>query len=86
MSSISVSRIWVLKPVRLPAESALLSGGAVVNLRENVLEQRLRYSVAATDDKHRQSVLEKALRSVRPLVIFSRPGIDHILSLSNTST
>ena len=37
---------------------------AVVNLRENVLEYRIKYSVVATDDKHRQAVLDKAVRSV----------------------
>jgi hypothetical protein len=39
-------------------------GDAVVNLREHVLEYRIKYSVAATDDKARQALLEKASRSV----------------------
>ena len=39
-------------------------GGAVVNLRENVIEYRIKYSVSAMDDKSRQGLLEKALRSV----------------------
>lgn len=41
-----------------------MAGDAVVNLREHVLEYRIKYSVAATDDKARQALLEKASRSV----------------------
>ncbi len=37
---------------------------AVVNLRENVLEYRIQYSVVATDEKKRQAVLQRAVRSV----------------------
>lgn len=37
-----------------------------MNLREHVLEYRIRYSVAAMDDKARQALLEKASRSVCP--------------------
>lgn len=46
--------------------SEYVAGGAVVNLRENVIENRIRYSVSAMDDKTRQNLLGKALRSVRP--------------------
>jgi hypothetical protein len=37
---------------------------AVVNLRENVIELRVEYSVSALDDKGRQAILERALRAV----------------------
>lgn len=40
------------------------SGAAVVNLREHVIDYRIRYSVASLDDKERQGLLDKALRSV----------------------
>ena len=38
---------------------------AVVNMREIVLDHRIRYSVLAMDDKNRQALLERAIRSVR---------------------
>jgi hypothetical protein len=38
---------------------------AVVNMREIVLDHRIRYSVVAMDDKNRQALLERAIRSVR---------------------
>lgn len=37
---------------------------AVVNLRENVIEYRIKYSVVSRDDKHGQLYLDKAIRSV----------------------
>lgn len=37
---------------------------AVVNLRENVIDHRIRYSVVAMDDKNRQAVLNRAVRFV----------------------
>ena len=40
------------------------AGDAVVNLRENVIRIRLEYSVASMDDKNREAVLDRALRSV----------------------
>jgi hypothetical protein len=49
----------------LTADEADVSGAAVVNLREHVIDYRIRYSVASLDDKERQGLLEKALRSVR---------------------
>ena len=51
--------------IRRRNEVALMSpGDAVVNLRENVIEHRIKYSVAALDDKSRQALLVRALRSV----------------------
>ncbi|CAD6587111.1 MAG: hypothetical protein TREMPRED_004663, partial [Tremellales sp. Tagirdzhanova-0007] len=47
---------------------------AVVNLRENVIENRIRYSISAMDDKTRQSLLAKALRSLEQyfdLIVFA---------------
>lgn len=38
---------------------------AVVNLRENVIEHRVKYSVRTRDDKNGQVHLDKAVRSVR---------------------
>lgn len=49
-------------------------GDAVVNLRENVIENRIRYSVSATEDKGRQALVEKALRSLEQyfdLIVFA---------------
>jgi hypothetical protein len=40
------------------------TGDAVINLRENVMELRIKYSVSAMDDKGRQALLERALRAV----------------------
>lgn len=37
---------------------------AVVNLRENVIENRIKYSVASRDDKQSQGYLDRAVRSV----------------------
>ena len=37
---------------------------AVVNLRENVIENRIKYSVVAMDEKTRQTVLQRAVRAV----------------------
>lgn len=42
---------------------------AVVNLRENVLEYRIKYSVVASDEKTRQAVLQRAVRSVSAMCI-----------------
>ncbi|OCF37043.1 hypothetical protein I316_00947 [Kwoniella heveanensis BCC8398] len=47
---------------------------AVINLRENVIEHRIKYSVSAMDDKNRQVYLEKALRSLEQyfdLIVFA---------------
>lgn len=46
----------------------------MVNLRENVLDHRIKYSVSAMDDKNRQLVLTKALRSLEQyfdLIVFA---------------
>lgn len=40
---------------------------AVVNLRENVIEYRIKYSTVSRDDKHGQLYLDKAVRSVSSL-------------------
>lgn len=40
------------------------TGDSVVNLREAVVEHRIKYSVAAMDDHDRQVWLDRALRSV----------------------
>lgn len=37
---------------------------AVVNLRENVIEYRIKYSVSTRDDKNGPAYLDKAVRSV----------------------
>ncbi|KAK4685163.1 hypothetical protein P7C73_g4998, partial [Tremellales sp. Uapishka_1] len=47
---------------------------AVVNLRENVIEHRIKYSMAAMDDKARQTSLDRAIRSLEQyfdLIVFS---------------
>ena len=47
---------------------------AVVNLRESVIENRIRYSTSTMDDKNRQSLLERALRSLEQyfdLIVFA---------------
>nr|XP_018260510.1 uncharacterized protein I303_07432 [Kwoniella dejecticola CBS 10117]OBR82668.1 hypothetical protein I303_07432 [Kwoniella dejecticola CBS 10117] len=47
---------------------------AVINLRENVIEHRIKYSVSSMDDKNRQVYLEKALRSLEQyfdLIVFA---------------
>lgn len=47
---------------------------AVVNLRENVIAHRIKYSVTAMDDKNRQNLLDKALRSLEQyfdLIVFA---------------
>jgi hypothetical protein len=47
---------------------------AVVNLRENVIEHRIKYSVSAMNDKSRQQYLDKALRSLEQyfdLIVFA---------------
>lgn len=44
------------------------TGDAVVNLRENVIEYRIKYSASSLDDKNRQALLIKALRSVSQLM------------------
>ncbi|KAK1923782.1 inositol hexakisphosphate-domain-containing protein [Papiliotrema laurentii] len=47
---------------------------AVVNLRENVLEYRIKYSVVASDEKTRQAVLQRAVRSLEQyfdLIVFA---------------
>jgi hypothetical protein len=43
---------------------ANMTGDSVVNLREAVVEHRIKYSVAAMDDHDRQVWLDRALRSV----------------------
>lgn len=46
----------------------------MVNLRENVLSLRIMYSVSAMDDKNRQAVLTRALRSLEQyfdLIVFA---------------
>ena len=46
----------------------------MVNLRELVIEQRIKYSVSAMDDKNRQNFLDKALRSLEQyfdLIVFA---------------
>jgi hypothetical protein len=42
---------------------------AVVNLREIVLDHRIKYSVVTMDDKNRQALLERAIRSVRGIIV-----------------
>jgi hypothetical protein len=59
---------------------------AVVNLRENVVEHRIKYSVSTMDDKARQIWLEKALRSVGRRVAHCGPHAHVDRSSSNTST
>jgi hypothetical protein len=59
---------------------------AVVNLRENVIEHRIKYSVSTMDDKARQVWLEKALRSVSRQVVDCGPRSDIYRSSNNTST
>ncbi|ORX37949.1 inositol hexakisphosphate-domain-containing protein [Kockovaella imperatae] len=47
---------------------------AVVNLRESVIEHRIKYSVSTMEDRNRQAILEKALRSLEQyfdLIVFS---------------
>ncbi|WWC93062.1 uncharacterized protein L201_008027 [Kwoniella dendrophila CBS 6074] len=47
---------------------------AVINLRENVIEHRIKYSVASMDNKSRQVYLDKALRSLEQyfdLIVFA---------------
>ena len=47
---------------------------AVVNLRERVIEHRIKYSASSMDDKNRQSQLESALRSLEQyfdLIVFA---------------
>nr|XP_031859044.1 uncharacterized protein CI109_005550 [Kwoniella shandongensis]KAA5526116.1 hypothetical protein CI109_005550 [Kwoniella shandongensis] len=47
---------------------------AVINLRENVIEHRIKYSVSAMDDRNRQVWLDKALRSLEQyfdLIVFA---------------
>jgi hypothetical protein len=57
---------------------------AVVNLREIVLDHRIRYSVVAMDDKNRQALLERAIRSVGRATRDTRSRL--ISSLNNTLT
>ncbi|RXK36343.1 hypothetical protein M231_06380 [Tremella mesenterica] len=45
-------------------DAVIDSCDAVVNLRESVIENRIKYSVATLDDKTRQATLEKASRSL----------------------
>nr|KIR85732.1 hypothetical protein I308_03840 [Cryptococcus tetragattii IND107] len=55
-------------------DAVIDSCDAVINLRENVMEERIKYSVAAMEDKKRQSHLEKALRSLEQyfdLIVFA---------------
>ena len=61
-------------------------GDAVVNLREHVLEYRIKYSVAATDDKARQALLEKASRSVCLSAICARDWVMRADNVSSSST
>jgi hypothetical protein len=47
---------------------------SVVNLRENVIEYRIKYSVAMRDDKDGQQFLDKAVRSLEQyfdLIVFA---------------
>ncbi|WRT69446.1 uncharacterized protein IL334_006432 [Kwoniella shivajii] len=47
---------------------------AVINLRENVIEHRIKYSVSSMDDKNRQVYLDKALRALEQyfdLIVFA---------------
>ncbi|RSH87875.1 uncharacterized protein EHS24_000393 [Apiotrichum porosum] len=47
---------------------------AVVNLRENVIENRIKYSVASRDDKQSQGYLDRAVRSLEQyfdLIVFA---------------
>lgn len=51
-----------------------MAGDAVVNLREHVIEQRIKYSVSSMDEKNRQSFLSKAMRSLEQyfdLIVFA---------------
>lgn len=57
---------------------------AVVNMREIVLDHRIRYSVLAMDDKNRQALLERAIRSVRCSIRQAWHHSDR--SSNNTST
>lgn len=54
---------------------------SVVNLRENVIEYRIKYSVASRDDPNGSWYLDKAVRSVS---LYSHASTD--TSLSSTST
>ncbi|OXH32476.1 hypothetical protein J008_03246 [Cryptococcus neoformans] len=62
------------KPMKQLVDAVIDSCDAVINLRENVMEERIKYSVAAMEDKKRQSHLEKALRSLEQyfdLIVFA---------------
>lgn len=46
----------------------------MINLREHVIEQRIKYSVSAMDEKNRQNFLNKALRALEQyfdLIVFA---------------
>ena len=47
-----------------------ISGDVVVNLRENVIDQRIKYSVSAVDEANRQGILHRAVRSVGHICLF----------------
>lgn len=54
-------------PVRLRESLAIIltkTGDSVVNLRESVVEHRIKYSLSAMDDRDRQVWLDRALKSV----------------------
>ncbi|ODO07006.1 hypothetical protein I350_04372 [Cryptococcus amylolentus CBS 6273] len=62
------------KQMKHLVDAVIDSCDAVINLRENVIEQRIKYSVASMDDKKRQVYLEKALRSLEQyfdLIVFA---------------
>ncbi|WVQ79454.1 hypothetical protein IAT38_001552 [Cryptococcus sp. DSM 104549] len=62
------------KQMKHLVDAVIDSCDAVINLRENVIEQRIKYSVSAMEDKKRQTHLEKALRSLEQyydLIVFA---------------
>ncbi|WVN86977.1 uncharacterized protein L203_102152 [Cryptococcus depauperatus CBS 7841] len=62
------------KPMKQLVDAIIDSCDAVINLRENVIKERIKYSVAAMEDKKRQIHLERALRSLEQyfdLIVFA---------------
>ncbi|WVR08265.1 hypothetical protein IAU60_005312 [Kwoniella sp. DSM 27419] len=62
------------KQMKQLVDAVIDSCDAVINLRENVIEHRIKYSVSAMDDRNRQTYLEKALRSLEQyydLIVFA---------------
>ena len=56
--------ILLLKCGTMPNNPSYLKGDHVVNLREDVLMHRIRYSLTTLDESSRELSLEKAVRAL----------------------